>query len=83
MGTLTLVQLIRVETYINQSMQVVVNRKDLEDTKNGLFRFIRTLSNCGLITPIDAKTFETYIDTWYDRVDYALKEEEEKEGETE
>lgn len=81
MGTLTLAQIRRVEIYISCSMQVIVNRQDLEDTKNDLLRYIWTLSNCGLITPIDAKSFETYIDMWCDRVDFALKEEEEKEGE--
>ena len=76
--TLTLAQTQRVETHISYAMQVAVNRKDLDDTRQDLLRDIRALSNCGLIYSQDAKLFETYVDIWYDRVEYALKEEEEK-----
>lgn len=75
---LTLSQTQRVETHISYAMQVAVNRKDLDDTRQDLLRDIRALSNCGLIYSQDAKLFETYVDIWYDRVEYALKDEEEK-----
>lgn len=75
---LTLAQTQRVETHISYSMQVVVNRKDLDDTRQDLLRDIRALSNCGLIYNVVANTFRQYVDMWYDRVEYALKEEEEK-----
>lgn len=76
---LTLAQTQRVETHISYAMQVAVNRKDLDDTRQDLLRDIRALSNCGLIYSQDAKLFETYVDIWYDRVEYALKDEEEQE----
>ena len=78
---LSLAQIQRVETHISYSFQVVVNRKDLKETREDLLRDIRALSNCGLIYTIDANTFKSYIDIWYDRVDFALKEEERKEQE--
>lgn len=76
---LTLTQTQRVETHISYSMQVVVNRQDLDDTRQDLLRDIRALSNCGLIYSQDAKLFETYVDMWYDRVDFALREQEKEE----
>ena len=75
---LSLAQTQRVETHISYAMQVAVNRKDLDDTRQDLLRDIRALSNCGLIYSQDAKLFETYVDIWYDRVEYALIDEEEK-----
>ena len=76
---LTLAQTQRVETHISYAMQVAVNRKDLDDTRQDLLRDIRALSNCGLIYSQDAKLFEAYVDIWYDRVEYALKDEVEQE----
>lgn len=76
---LTLEQTKRVETHICYAMQVAVNRKDLDDTRQDLLRDIRALSKCGLIYSQDAKLFETYVDLWYDLVEYALKDEEEQE----
>lgn len=78
---LTLAQIQRVETHISYSFQVVVNRKDLEETRADLLRDIRALQNCGLIYGVDANTFKTYIDLWYDRVDFALREQEQQEKE--
>lgn len=78
---LTLAQIQRVETHISYSMQVVVNRKDLEETRADLLRDIRALQNCGLIYGVDANTFKAYIDMWYDRVDFALREQEQQEKE--
>ena len=75
---ISLAQTQRVETHISYAMQVAVNRKDLDDTRQDLLRDIRALSNCGLIYSQDAKLFETYVNIWYDRVEYALKDEEEK-----
>lgn len=78
---LTLAQIQRVETHISYAMQVAVNRKDLEETREDLLRDIRALSNCGLIYNVDANTFKQYVDMWYDRVDFALKEQEREEEE--
>ena len=76
---LTLAQIQRVETHISYSMQVVVNQKDLEETRERLLLGVRSLLYCGLIYNADLKLFELYIDMWYDRVEYAFKEQEEKE----
>lgn len=78
---LTLAQIQRVETHISYSFQVVVNRQDLEETRADLLRDIRALSNCGLIYGADENTFKHYVDIWYDRVDFALREQEKEEEE--
>ena len=78
---LTLAQTQRVETHISYAMQVVVNRKDLEETREDLLRDVRALSNCGLIYGVDANTFKEYIEIWYDRVDFVLREQEQQEKE--
>ena len=77
---LTLAQIQRVETHISYSMQVCVNQKDLEETRERLLQDVRSLLYCGLIYNADLKLFESYIDMWYDRVEYAF-EDQQKERE--